>query len=143
MQSLNKISSLRLWIAALLIMAMSLIFIPAKTLAQTDVCPERTSLLNGLCVPDQPAGQEGFTSAKTLPELALQILQFLLTLAGVIGVVMIIVGGYWYLTSAGNDEQAEKGKKALIQSIIGLIVIVLAYAIVTLIINTVTKEVVF
>jgi len=56
--------------------------------------------------------------------------------AGVIAVVFIIVGGYMYLTSAGNDEAAEKGRKVLTNSIIGLIIIILAATIIRVVVNT-------
>jgi hypothetical protein len=46
---------------------------------------------------------------------------------------MLIVGGFWYITSAGNEEQAEKGKTAITNAIIGVIVVLLSYAVVTVI----------
>lgn len=56
--------------------------------------------------------------------------------AGVIAVVFIIVGGYMYLTSAGNDEAAEKGRKVLTNAIIGLIIIILSATIIRIVVNT-------
>lgn len=56
--------------------------------------------------------------------------------AGVIAVVFIIIGGYMYLTSAGNDEAAEKGRKVLTNSIIGLIIIILAATIIRVVVST-------
>ena len=41
-------------------------------------------------------------------------------------------------TSAGNEEQSEKGKKILINSVIGLVVIILASAIVRIIAGLIT-----
>ncbi|MCL5775237.1 MAG: hypothetical protein M1333_03440, partial [Patescibacteria group bacterium] len=55
---------------------------------------------------------------------------------GVIAVVFIIVGGYMYLTSAGNEEAAEKGRKVLTNAIIGLIIIILSAAIIRIVVNT-------
>lgn len=51
-------------------------------------------------------------------------------LAGITAVVFLIVGGYMYMTSGGAEEQAEQGRKTMTNSIIGLVVIILAYAIV-------------
>ena len=53
--------------------------------------------------------------------------------SGVVAALFLIVGGFLYVTSAGNEEAAEKGKKILINSVIGLVVIILAYAIVSII----------
>jgi hypothetical protein len=62
-----------------------------------------------------------------------------LILAGSIAVLFIMMGGFWYLTSGGNEETAEKGKKTLVNSIIGLVVIIMAYAIVRIITSLVTS----
>jgi len=107
-------------------------------------CPKDTSYLNGLCLPNDPNQDSGgFTSASSLTELALIILKVFLGLAGIVAVIMIVVGGYWYITSGGNEEQSEKGKKALMQAIFGLIIVLMAFAIVTIITNTIANGVVF
>ncbi len=48
---------------------------------------------------------------------------------GVIAVFALIYGGYLYLTAAGNPEQVEKAKKTLIYAIIGIVVVLLLWAI--------------
>ena len=50
---------------------------------------------------------------------------------------IIIIGGYWYLTSAGNAETAEKGKTAVVNAIIGIVIILMSYAIIAVIGNTI------
>jgi hypothetical protein len=42
------------------------------------------------------------------------------------------------MTSAGNEEQAEKGRKILINSVIGLAVIIMSTAIVTIVASALT-----
>lgn len=64
------------------------------------------------------------------------VINLLLLLAGSVAVIFIMVGGFRYLTSAGNEEAAEKGKKTLITSVIGLAAIVLAAAIVRVVAST-------
>lgn len=70
--------------------------------------------------------------------LLLSVLQMALVLAGTIAVLFIVLGGFWFLTSAGNDEQAEKGQKTLTNAIIGLVVIILAGTIVRIVANSIT-----
>ena len=70
--------------------------------------------------------------------LIYKIIQLLLGLAGGVAVLFVIIGGFWYVTSAGNEEQAEKGRKTLTNSIIGLVVIILAATIIRIVVNTVT-----
>ena len=66
------------------------------------------------------------------------ITNILLPLAGLIAVFFLIIGGYQYMTSAGNEELAERGKRTLQNAIIGLVIIILSYAIVTVISNSLT-----
>ncbi len=72
----------------------------------------------------------------TAQGLILWVTERLLWLAGSIAVIFLIIGGYRYLTSAGNEEAAEKGKKTLVTSIIGLVVIILSATIVRIVANT-------
>ena len=64
----------------------------------------------------------------------------MLLFAGAIAVVFVIIGGYQYLTSAGNEESAEKGQKTLTNAIIGVVVVVLAYVIINVIVNLVSSN---
>lgn len=74
----------------------------------------------------------------TASDTILTVINYALVLSGTITVLFLIVGGFWYLTSAGNEEQAEKGKKTLINSVIGLVVIILAFTIVRIVSGTLT-----
>jgi len=77
------------------------------------------------------------TGATSLQYLIAGIMIILLYFAGIVAIVFVIIGGYQYVTSAGNEEQAEKGRKTLINAIIGIIVVVLAYTIINVIVNLV------
>ncbi len=72
--------------------------------------------------------------------LVLWLIETGLILAGTVAVLFIMLGGFWYLTSAGNEESAEKGQKTLTNAIIGLVVIILAATIVRIVANTVTMK---
>lgn len=56
----------------------------------------------------------------------------LMAITGAIVVVMIIISGIGYMTSMGNPTQTAWAKKSLVGSIIGLIIVVMAYSIVKL-----------
>ena len=60
--------------------------------------------------------------------LANRILPFVFGAAGTIFVIMFIVGGIQYLTSAGNEESSTKAKKLLIDAVIGIVIVVAAWA---------------
>ncbi len=55
--------------------------------------------------------------------------QFLL-FAGAITIIFLIVAGANYIFAFGKDQLIEKGKKGIVWSLIGLIIIMLSYAIV-------------
>ena len=60
-------------------------------------------------------------------------------IVGLIAVAFIIIGGFRYITSAGNEEAAEGGKKMITDAIIGLVVIILSYTIITVIMNALVR----
>lgn len=68
---------------------------------------------------------------RTLTEIALSVLQFLLSIVGILGIIMLVIGGLAYLTSAGNEERADSGKKIVTYAIIGIAVALAALIAVT------------
>jgi heme O synthase-like polyprenyltransferase len=66
----------------------------------------------------------------TLSEIALKVLNFLLGMAGILTLIMLVVGGIVYLTSAGDEERIEWGKKTFTYSVIGIIIVLSAMVIV-------------
>lgn len=66
-----------------------------------------------------------------LPALFKQIINYALGIAFFVAVIYLIYGGFLYITSAGNEESAEKGKNAIVYSLIGIVVIVLSFVIVS------------
>lgn len=66
-----------------------------------------------------------------LPKIAVTMAGF----AGMTAMLFLVIGGVRFATAYGNDEAIEKAKNQIIYSLIGLIIAILAYAIVTIIIN--------
>lgn len=65
----------------------------------------------------------------TLPEMIGNIINVLLGVLGIVFVVLVVYSGFLYLTDAGSDEGIKKAKKILRTSVMGLVLIVAAYAI--------------
>jgi hypothetical protein len=95
--------------------------------------------VNGVCVPKSGFDTNSIAGVSDWQTLILKVLQWLMILVGVVAVVAIVIGGFWYITSGGNEETAEKGRKMLINAIIGLIIVILAYTIVTVLTNLITR----
>ena len=64
-------------------------------------------------------------------ELAQFITNWILFLAGIIAVIYLIYSGILYITAGGDAEKATKGRTGVINAVIGIIIILLAYVIVT------------
>lgn len=57
--------------------------------------------------------------------------------AGVIAVIVIIIAGFMYVVSANNSQQITRAKNAILGAIIGLVVILLAFAITNIVVGSV------
>lgn len=66
-----------------------------------------------------------------------QIINVVLGVIGVVAVVMIILGGVSYTTSQGDPEKIKKGKNTILYGIIGLVVAMLAFAVVNFVLKNV------
>ncbi len=63
-------------------------------------------------------------------DIAAKIINFLVALAGILAFIYLVYIGILYITSGNNPDQAKKAQVALINVIIGIIIIVLSYLIV-------------
>ena len=57
------------------------------------------------------------------------ILNAVYVVVGIVAVIMIILGGISYATSQGDAAKVKKGKDTILYGIIGLVVVLLAFAI--------------
>ena len=74
----------------------------------------------------------GKVTLNDFPILVVYLIQWILTLAGGIAVIMIMVGGFQYMLGGVTDDK-ERGKKTLIYALGGLVVAFMAWWIVELI----------
>ncbi len=66
---------------------------------------------------------------------------FLIPLSSVIAVFFFVLGGYYWMTSNGDEKQVEKAKEAIKNAVIGLVITLLAATIVQMIIYFVRANV--
>jgi len=71
----------------------------------------------------------------TVKNIIGEIIRLFLGFVGVIALAYIIIGGYQIVTAGGASDKAEKGKKTLTNAIIGLVIIILSYTIISVITN--------
>lgn len=63
------------------------------------------------------------------PEVAGQIINFFIGALGILFLVLMVYGGYLWMNARGNEQQVEKAKSLITQAVLGLIVVLSAYAI--------------
>lgn len=80
---------------------------------------------------DNPAAIAGATGGEgSIRELIQTILNFALGFLGFVATIMVIYGGFLYVTSAGNDDAVGKAKNILLYSIIGIVIILISFALI-------------
>ena len=63
------------------------------------------------------------------------IFNVVIIFAGIIFVILFLVGGIQYLTAAGNEEQTGKAKRLLVDAIVGLVIVLASWAIANFVLN--------
>ena len=84
------------------------------------------------------SGKTAGVGTQDLPVLIGNGINILLGALGVILVVVIIYAGVMYMTAGGEDEKVKKAKKMIMQSVIGMILIIAAYSISSFVIAQLT-----
>lgn len=97
-----------------------LLLAPTQTLAQTAECPGALGT---------------FLCTSSLQKLITSISNIILLLVGVVAVLFLIIGGFQYISSAGNPETIQKAKTTILYAIIGILVTLIAYAAVNFVIG--------
>lgn len=77
------------------------------------------------------------TNNKDLPTIIGKIIGAALAFLGVVFFILIIYGGYMWMFSMGNEQTATKAKDIIIAAVIGLVIVLVAYAITSYIGSTV------
>jgi hypothetical protein len=75
------------------------------------------------------ADSGGISTGSSITSIIGTVISATLGLLGVIFLGLIIYGGILWMTSEGEEAKVEKGRKIITDSIIGLIVVMAAYAI--------------
>ena len=71
---------------------------------------------------------------QSVDTLVKNIINILLWAIGIVSVIMLIIGGFRYVTSNGDSSQVTAAKNTIMYSVIGLIIAIFAYAIVNFVV---------
>lgn len=116
----------------------SLMFVPAPALAVSAInCADPQTTVEAIqCGTDSTAGvPQGADPATTLDNTVANVVNLISLVVGVAAVVMIIVGGFRYITSGGKQESVVAAKNTIVYAVIGLVIVALAQVIVRFVLN--------
>ena len=102
-------------------------FVPSQV-ALADAAGDITTGINDV------GGNEG-GNAVSLGTRIRTVVNILLYILGAIAVVMIVIGGVRYATSNGDSSAIKGAKDTILYAVIGLIVAIMAYAIVNFVVG--------
>ena len=83
------------------------------------------------------SSRSGLQKFGDIPTATGRFLGGALSFVGVLFFILTIYGGVTWMTSHGNNEQAMKGLKIIVSAIVGLIIVLSAYAITRFVFGTV------
>jgi hypothetical protein len=81
----------------------------------------------------------GFGEPKGLAEIVGAVISIFLSFLGIIFLILIIYGGFVWMTSGGNEIKVIKAKKVITNAVIGLIIVLSAYSITSFVFHSLVE----
>lgn len=123
---MKKLTSKKIMAGVLTAIVLSILILPLAASAQLDL---------GL----DTAADVGLGD-KPLKESINSIIQIALSFLGILAVVIILWGGFIWMTAAGDEGKVDKAKKLIISGIVGIVIILSAYIIANFVITAVGQQ---
>lgn len=118
--------------SSFILLAAILLSFPGFVLAQTSTSPGLSDRVNTQAETMQNAAGLGDVS---LGFVISMVIKAALALLGIIFLVIIVFAGYRWMTASGNEEAIQKAQSSIKRAIIGLVIVILAYAITAFVFN--------
>ncbi len=112
------------------VMCLAMVFAAVSPVSLPVYADSRDEAQNGAKLVDGGGG-----SNQNLPDIITTIINVMLFIAAALAVIMIIYGGIRYITAHGDEKQVKVAKDTIVYSVAGLIIAIIAYALVTFIFN--------
>ncbi len=122
-------------IVALVTPLLAVSTVPAYAQGKNDACVAVGGTLDaaGNCVSSDP------NDKKTVTDVIKTVIEILSFIVGALAIIMIIVGGIRYVTSGGDANSISAAKNTILYAIVGLVIAVLAEAMVRFVFTKATK----
>ena len=92
---------------------------------------------SGTAVNAQTFASSAGLSAGDLPTTVASLIRVVLGVLGIVAVVIILTGGFKWMTSGGNDDKVKSARKVMTSGIIGLVIVLSAFAIAQFVLSSV------
>lgn len=112
------------------IITSSLVFFPFLVIKAQLIKNEDLNNMSG-----EFAGKAGFSNIG-IGSIAATLISIVLGFLALIFLVLTIMAGFKWMTAGGNDEEVKKAQTSLKNAVIGLVIVLAAYAITYFIFNT-------
>lgn len=129
---MNKIKAT--FIAFVAILGLSAVTVPVLSPSAVLAASATDKIKEGV---NKVGGDENKTSLEDQIKTITNVLLFII---GAIAVIMIIIGGIRYVTSNGDASQTKAAKDTIMYAVIGVVVAILAYAIVNFVIEAFAND---
>lgn len=129
MKILDKV---KMTIAALAVAVLPMLALAPAANAVQFVCPDGKTYAQDMTECD---GLENENNQNNLMEIVSGIINVIVGVVGFVAVVVVILGGVQYTTSAGDAAKVKKAKDTIMYGIIGLVIAILAFAIVNFVLG--------
>lgn len=123
-----------------LVMGLGLAFVLALPIGGTQLMVPATThaqQLEASDILDEDFGDSSGLGQADLKQTIGQLIRVALGFLGVVAVVIILLGGFKWMTAGGNDEKVAEAKRLIIAGIIGLAIILSAFAIASFVISSI------
>jgi hypothetical protein len=111
------------------------ITLPLAVLAQDDPFQRAQTYTENV------AGAAGVETSQDLPQIIGRIINVLLGFLGIILLVYILYAGFLWMTAGGDKDKVETSKTMIKNAIIGLVIVIAAFAISNFVLNSIINSV--
>ena len=89
-----------------------------------------TKFASGSGLPSMLPEEVNKENAGSVTDTVIAVINGVIAILATVAVVIVIIGGVNYMTSSGEAEKVKKAKNTILYGLIGLVICVLAFAIV-------------
>ncbi len=105
--------------------------------SKATICESQIALGNSNCLGTDRDGDGVPDVEQNVVSLGETIVDILSLIVGIVSVIVIIFSGFRFITSGGDAQQVASARSGIIYAIVGIVIVILAQAIVAFVINEV------